>query len=114
MSAIIGRLFCPHQEFHTPSFGHLLQITLDGTGNSLINRLKESQQNIATVVSMPQPQVDPALYALRQGLGMMNRNDNQMGQGCFAGCNGSQLRHAKLIKEPNLLCDVTVLAKISG
>jgi hypothetical protein len=63
ISAIIGRFFSPNQEFHTRSFGHFLQITLDGTGNSLINRVEESQKNIATVVSLPQPQVDPALYA---------------------------------------------------
>jgi hypothetical protein len=45
---------------------------------------------------------------------MMNGNDNQMGQGCFAGCNRSQLRHAKLVKEPNLLCESTLRGKISG
>ena len=71
-----------------------------------MNRIKESQKNIAMVVSLLKPQVDPALYSVRQGLGMMNGNDNQMGQGSFAGCNGSQLRHVELIKEPNLLCDL--------
>jgi hypothetical protein len=45
---------------------------------------------------------------------MMNGNDNQMGQGSIAGSNGSQLRHAKLVKEPNHLYNITVLAKISG
>jgi hypothetical protein len=45
---------------------------------------------------------------------MMNGNENQMGQGCFAGGNGSQPRHAELIKEPNLLCDGAIPGKISG
>jgi len=66
------------------------------------------------LVSLPKPQVDPAPYSVRQALGMMNGNDNQMGQGCFAGCNRSQLRHAKLVKEPNLLCESTLRGKISG
>lgn len=66
------------------------------------------------VVSLLKPQANPVLHAVGQGSKMMNRDDNQMGQGRFGGCNGSQLRHAKLAKKPSLLYDPTVAAKISG
>ena len=78
-----------------------------------MNRIKESQKNNAVVVSLLKPQVDPALYSVRQALGMMGGDDNQMGQGCFAGCNRSQLRHGELIKQPNLLYEATILGKIA-
>ena len=110
----IGYVFGLNQKFHIPTFGHVLQISRHGSGNSLINRIKETQQNSAMVGLLPKPLVDPALYSFRQGFGMVSGNNNQVGHGRFVRGNGSQLRYVELTKEPNLFCNLAAPAKISG
>ena len=54
-----------------------------------MQRIKEGQKDSNMVAPLPEPQVNPALQAFRQSLGMVNGNDNQVGLGGFAGGNGS-------------------------